>query len=258
MINDYDIAIKIGKKVKEGETTFPVMISLSDGRKTKGSFKHLEILGRSIGEIGRELAENLFRDEVLALALDGIERAAKEYYFGRILLEIKTPELYSLPWETVLNSYPFINSQIHFRLIRLYPFLSELALVPFTLPIDLLIARLESEEDTSWDPTILPTEPLKYFRSTVAYGVTMADLQSLLGGRQFEVIRLQGLGYWGKNSKSMLGAGPGEESLDCSQLRVLLKKSHTRLLVLEACSQDYEPLLDLGHRLLDPCTIRPS
>lgn len=248
MADYYDIGIRIGRRRRSGDQ-FPVRIILADGRQATGWFKYPEVPGGITLEM--ELAQSLFRDEVLALALDGVDEARKTSYGGRILLEITVPELYRLPWEAVLKYYPF-NVATPFELIRFSPYLAELALVPFTLPIDVLIARLEGVGEIPWHSVDLPSEPLQYFRATVVSGLTGQDLGSLLGGRQFAVIHLQGHGHWRENGEGMLGPATGDEALDCSRLRVLLKKSHTRLLVLEACGPDYEPLLDLGHRLLGP------
>jgi hypothetical protein len=208
-------------------------------------------------------------DEVSLLTQEGVA-AAGGAGDARLLVEIAAPELFREDWEGALPAALFGSSNAP-RIIRSLPRPDPRAVIPLSLPIDLLAAA-------SGDLTATASRlagVFRYFRVTLAEEVTESYLGALLAARETDVIHLQGKGTWGTAGAAggfIVAADPGGLSapdgnggyteaqgafldaeggaLDAARLQSLLDRTAVRLLVLATDTASRAPLLDLAHRLL--------
>lgn len=260
-VMDYFIKIKIGQRTKPG-SPFPVNVLLPDSQEAKGWFQYepppkvkvsgLVYIPVLSPEIAGDLSSALFKEQVLEFVKAAIKKKEVIYYSNRVLVEILPEELFPLPWELILH-YPPLNAVGKLQIIRFSPYLAELALIPMRLPIDVLVASLANPEKKPAFPYHLnkPLDPpLKYFQATISPEVTAHDVRNLLLRREFDIVHLQGYGFWRNDSQGLIGKLKSSDHFDALQLKTLLKRSHTRLLILEEYGKIHGPLLDLGHRIL--------
>lgn len=160
---------------------------------------------------------------------------------ARLLVEVAPPELFAVDWETALP--PALGlSPGRFEVVRWSPRRDPRASVPLQLPIDVLLA---SAGDLSQRASRL-ANVLRYFRLTLAEGITDRYLHALLRSRAADVLHLHGTGHWGEGGRGVFGEGA--HRLELPRLASVLKRSGTRLLVLSTDQQSRAPLLDLAHR----------
>ncbi|MFB0565304.1 MAG: hypothetical protein ACETWK_06445 [Candidatus Aminicenantaceae bacterium] len=262
-MSDYFISIKFQRRT-DPNSPFPFVVRSSDNKEIRGYFNYVlpkktkkptdfkRIKDPFFEITAKDLTSRLFYNEIKEFVEQAIIRLKNKYFDPKFILEIQTSELFPIPWERILEVEPLINIQ-GLQLVRFSPHMAELALVPFSLPIDILIAGLalpKKKPDYThyfWNPY---DGPLKYFRSSIFNGLYKQDLKSLLSGRDFEVFHVQGYGHWRKDGQGVLKVPENEGQIDAEFLKVILRKSQTRLLILEAYGDEISPLLDLGHRIL--------
>lgn len=226
MFESYDILIRIGRRTEAGRGN-QITLRLPDGREAQG---WLSLLGPEVTSEVRELARQ-------ALTEAGQTRV-------RLLVEILSTWLYSYSWESFLPPLLFEEpSQV--ELIRISPQADPHSLIPVSLPLDVIVASAgEIEPDFRSEVD----QALRYFRTTVAEGVTQSYLRSLLRGREFDIVHIIAEGEWhssedsGRTECTVLG-------LEARRLRVLLARSGARLLILQSLTGDLGPLLNLAHFL---------
>ena len=251
MPDSLDIRIRIGRRA----TTyggFPIQVRVPGGREA-GALSVLEPPQRlqpfdhatMIGQIAPLVIQGPLLDLILAAF-----QSAPVGMQHRIMLEIDAPELYWLSWEYLADHPPFVGGVLRENVVRRTAHLSKFALVPFDLPVNVLIAELAGAGDVY--PLSFPFqmgEALRYFRTVVAGRVQGSDLPGLFRARTLHVVHLQGRGQWREDGEGVISAPPGEHELDAKALWPLLAAARTRLVILETYDHEHGPLLDLAHRL---------
>jgi hypothetical protein len=258
MAESFDIFLTIAARPYSHDQ-FPVRISLPEGREWQAQLAYPALPAWQDPAIWRRDLEESFSTKIADLlgeflfsgvfspARQEIEQAASQFSLLRVFLETRTPKFFPLPWEGLMDISPFsyFNER---QVIRYSTNLTDLALQPFNLPMEVLVAGLSDPSGLHF-PTNLEA-PLQHFSPLVALGLSRNDLLKLWK-KPFEVVHLLGQGDWGSANQGVMKLSVAGEELDAATLQRLLKRQRTRLLILEACGGLHAPLLDLGHRILN-------
>ena len=176
--------------------------------------------------------------------------ASRKYASTRLLVDVRAPELYHLPWElTPKQAWKLISKDargsaaaVGPRLIRYTPRLANAALVPLAIPISVLVTgrpRRTSERLDVLD---------RYFQPVRASRVDPVGLHSLCGSMPFDIVHLRVQARFTEHGEAVLELDDRQAPmLGESQLRAALKRARARLLVLETDDEGRAAAVALGH-----------
>lgn len=168
-------------------------------------------------------------------------------YTEFLLLEIKSPDLYPLPWEKMFENARSTNWLKGCTVVRYDSRPSGRVAQPFSLPLSVLVASDSSKEVL----VELPTEKsLRYFQTTKVNGITNNQLRTLLRGLKFDVVHLCGHAKHSTEHGTTFFVDQNDPRLNDDELRLLLKKCQARLLILHAVGENESAFMTLSHRLM--------
>ena len=161
-----------------------------------------------------------------------------------MLIQLKTRKGFSLPWEEMLEDklYDFAEG---FTILRYLPESSSLLDRPFNLPLDLLLVTDDRWEGAQMTPT---EDTLRYFRTTKMKNLSGDRLSTVLSQLEFDIAHLSGRAELSGSKSAVFFPGNGEYPIIEDELKNLLLKSKTRLLLLQATDKNsFGPMLHFAH-----------
>lgn len=186
-------------------------------------------------------------------AVDALLARLREAVHAPLLLDIRHPALQAAPWETLTTVPPFADGwsgwQTHRPVVRYSPRLDDRALMPVTMPVDVLVLGLGPWAGTRPDPV---AEPLRHFRAVQATRVDLHRARALVRASPYEIVHVRTTIH-----RNGSGGGAGRRSPEAEvpavhALHAILAAQRpmaTRLVIVETDAVSMPAGYELGHRL---------
>jgi hypothetical protein len=248
----YDIHLIINKKRSDSES-YPMRVRFFGGEEFGIDFlmPDPDPISVELVPSGNDLGFSIFNVLTQANLWYKVEElyssAISSNSFGTFFFEIKTSELYHLPWENIFDSPPLIHLSERFIITRLIDKPSTGVIRPLQFPIDVLVFSDKRYQDTN---QIKSSSAFQYFHTTISNGGTTDNLIDLLNKLKFEVIQLNAHAEFRENNTSVLFAGNDGTEIRPNELLKLLKRCGARFLILCGTDQNYGSLINFAHHIL--------